>query len=111
MTHPNPHHTNSHPSSAGVVAADSASDASSLRHPHNQPCASVFRDALRDLVNHDGTSSINPTNQKCPYGIALARNGYAAWANAVPPALGKWTITPAGWAFLETRTTTPEETR
>lgn len=109
MTHPNPHHTNSHPSSAGVVAANPSSDASDSRHPHNTPCASVFRDALRDLVNHDGTSSINPSNQKCPYGIALARNGYAAWVTH--PAPGKWTITPHGWAFLETRTHTPEETR
>lgn len=107
---PTPHHTNSTalPSSTGVVAASTASDAHGLRHP-SDPCSVVFRDALKDLISHDGTTSINETNAKCPYGIALERNGFATWTTT--PAPGKWVITPAGFQFLETRTLTPEETR
>jgi hypothetical protein len=107
MSYP-PDHTNEpSPSRDGVVAASTASDAHGSRHPY--PCAEVYRDALKDLVSHDGMTSIKPNEKKCPYGIALERNGLVKWTQTSGP--GKWVITARGFAFLETRTFTPEETR
>lgn len=88
-------------------AASTTSDAYGSRHPY--PCASVFRDALKDLVSHDGMTSVNPENPKCPWGIALSKNGLARWSAITGP--GKWVITSKGWAFLETRVLHPKETR
>jgi hypothetical protein len=73
------------------------------------PCGAVFRDALKDLVSHDGMTSINPENAKCPWGIALQKNGLVRWSTISGP--GKWAITNKGWAFLETRVIHPKETR
>lgn len=110
MNHPTDHpdlHTGHLPPQDGVDAASTTSDAYGSRHPY--PCASVFRDALKDLVSHDGMTSINPENAKCPWGIALSKNGLARWSAITGP--GKWVITSKGWAFLETRVLLPKETR
>ncbi len=110
MNHPTDHpdlHTGHLPPQDGVDAASTTSDAYGSRHPY--PCASVFRDALKDLVSHDGMTSINPENPKCPWGIALSKNGLARWSAITGP--GKWVITSKGWAFLETRVLDPKETR
>jgi hypothetical protein len=106
-TVPTPGNTPNNPPQVGVAAASTTSDGYGSRLPY--PCAAVFRDALKDLVSHDGMTSINPENKKCPWGIALQKNGLAAWTAS--PAPGKWTITPSGWAFLETRIIEPKETR
>ena len=106
-TDPTNLHTNHLPSQAGVDAASTTSDAYGSRHPY--PCSAVFRDALKDLVSDDGMTSINPENQKCPWGIALSKNGLVRWSTINGP--GKWTITNKGWAFLETRVIHPKETR
>lgn len=100
-------HTNLPPLQDGVDAASTASEAHGSRHPY--PCTSVFRDALKDLVSHDGMTSINPNNAKCPWGVALQKNGLVKWNDQTKP--GKWIITPAGWTFLETRVIHPKETR
>ena len=110
MNYPPDHpdlHTNHLPPQAGVDAASTTSDAYGSRHPY--PCSAVFRDALKDLVSHDGMTSINPENAKCPWGIALQKNGLVRWSTINGP--GKWTITNKGWAFLETRVIHPKETR
>lgn len=90
----------------GVDAASTASDAHGSRPP--KPCLSVFRDALKDLVSHDGMTSIRAHDPKCPYAIALKRNRLVEWVAS--PAPGKWVITPEGWRFLESRTQPQEET-
>jgi len=91
----------------GVDAASRTRGTYDSRPP--TPCLSVFRDALKDLVSHDGMTSIKPHDQKCPYAIALQRNRLVEWV--AHPAPGKWVITPDGWRFLETRTLPAKETR
>lgn len=108
MNHDRNSNLHTRPSSPrGVEAASTASDAHGSRHP--QPCFAVYRDALKDLVSHDGMTSIKPHDPKCPYGIALKRNGLVQWVQH--PAPGKWVITPDGWRFLETRVLHTEELR
>lgn len=69
-----------------------------------------MRDALVDLVQENRLSVIKLNDAKCPMGACLAKHGYARWHGDAKP-IGKWQITTAGWAFLETRTRQIGETR
>jgi hypothetical protein len=99
-----PLHTNpdEQPPTRGVDAVDPRRGA----HGSTAPLNSTLRDALTDLATHNGTSSARPNQQLCPVCTCLSRHGLATWTTN-----GRWAITPAGYAYLETRTTHPEETR
>jgi hypothetical protein len=99
-----PDHTdsNENPSPRGVVQADQFNGLTG-----RPPLNATLTDALTDLATDDGTSSARPTQSLCPVCTCLRKHGLAAWN----PGLGRWLITPAGYAYLETRTTHPEETR
>lgn len=69
------------------------------------PLNTTLTTALHDLAYEDGTSSARPNQRYCPVCECLHRHGLVTWTP------GRWRLSTEGWAFIETRTLRPEETR